>query len=51
MNDDQSGVQDFNRRDFLKSGSAATLMTVLGGVELFAPSKAAAAETKIALPR
>jgi predicted dehydrogenase len=50
MNDDQSGAQDFNRRDFLKSGSAATLMTMFGGVELFAPSKAAA-ETKIVLPK
>ncbi|MEI6391622.1 MAG: Gfo/Idh/MocA family oxidoreductase [Verrucomicrobiota bacterium] len=26
----------FNRRDFLKGGSAATMMTMLGGVELFA---------------
>src|SRR5436309_2374916 len=25
---------DFNRRDFLKGSSAATLMTLLGGVEL-----------------
>ena len=27
---------DFNRRDFLRSGSLATLMTMLGGVELIA---------------
>ncbi|MEY2465505.1 MAG: hypothetical protein QOD03_26, partial [Verrucomicrobiota bacterium] len=27
---------EFNRRDFLKGGSAATLMTLLGGVPLFA---------------
>jgi predicted dehydrogenase len=29
---------DFNRRDFLRSGSLATLMTMLGGVELIAQS-------------
>ena len=27
---------DFNRRDFLKSGSLATMMTMMGGVELLA---------------
>jgi len=31
---------DFNRRDFLKSGSVATLMTMLGGVELVAQTNA-----------
>lgn len=35
----------FNRRDFLKGGSAATLMAMLGGVELFSPRNAAAEET------
>jgi len=34
MNENQSEGLDFNRRDFLKSGSVATLMTMLGGVEL-----------------
>src|SRR5258706_10788504 len=29
-----------NRRDFLKSGSFATLMTMMGGVELFADAPA-----------
>jgi predicted dehydrogenase len=41
MNENQSNLQDFNRRDFLKSGSVATLMTMLGGVELFAQANAA----------
>src|SRR5436309_16098866 len=36
----------YNRRDFLKSGSFTTLMTMLGGVELFAPSSTVAAEEK-----
>jgi predicted dehydrogenase len=37
----------YNRRDFLKSGSFATLMTMLGGVPLFAQTNAApAGETK-----
>lgn len=35
MNRD-SDKNDFNRRDFLKGGSFATLMTLLGGVELTA---------------
>ena len=34
MNENQTNVLDFNRRDFLRSGSVATLMTMLGGVEL-----------------
>jgi predicted dehydrogenase len=36
MNENESNSLDFNRRDFLKNGSVATLMTMLGGVELFA---------------
>src|SRR4051794_31962374 len=40
-----------NRRDFLKSGSFATLMTMLGGVELLAQTNApASGETVITLP-
>ena len=35
---------DFNRRDFLKSGSVATLMTMLGGVELIAQTNAPEAQ-------
>lgn len=35
MNENQTEGLDFNRRDFLKSGSVATLMTMLGGVQLF----------------
>src|SRR4029077_1283620 len=40
MNENESDVLDFNRRDFLKTGSAATLMTMLGGVELFGETSA-----------
>jgi predicted dehydrogenase len=47
MNENETNSPDFNRRDFLRSGSAATLMTMLGGVELFADSNGtAAAENK-----
>jgi predicted dehydrogenase len=42
MNENQSNIMDFNRRDFLRSGSVATLMTMLGGVELFADTNATA---------
>src|SRR5215470_15793580 len=31
---------EFNRRDFLKSGSVATLMSMLGGVEILAAEEA-----------
>jgi predicted dehydrogenase len=37
MNQDTQDF-DFNRRDFLKGGSLATLMTMLGGVRLFGQS-------------
>jgi predicted dehydrogenase len=43
---------DYNRRDFLKGGSVATLMTMLGGVELFAETAAeSGGETKPDGPR
>ena len=52
MNDNEIQPQDFNRRDFLKSGSVATLMTMLGGVDLFAQANAGAAgESKPAGPK
>jgi len=35
MNVNDTPSQDFKRRDFLKGGSVASLMTLLGGVELF----------------
>jgi predicted dehydrogenase len=35
---------EFNRRDFLRGGSMATLMTMLGGVELLSPTPSAAAD-------
>jgi predicted dehydrogenase len=36
MNETETDVLGVNRRDFLKGGSAATIMSMLGGVELFA---------------
>jgi predicted dehydrogenase len=41
MNENDTNALDFNRRDFLRSGSVATLMTMLGGVELFGETNAA----------
>jgi predicted dehydrogenase len=47
MNEYESNALGYNRRDFLKGGSVATLMTMLGGVELFAQTNAAlAGQTK-----
>ncbi len=47
MNENESEALGYNRRDFLRGGSVATLMTMLGGVELFAQTNAAPAdETK-----
>lgn len=47
MNEMQTEDLGYNRRDFLKGGSVATLLTMLGGVELFAQTNAApAAEAK-----
>src|SRR6185295_16138681 len=43
MNSDRFDLSGYNRRDFLKSGSFATLMSMMGGVELFAQSTPAAA--------
>lgn len=48
MNENEFKSQDFNRRDFLKSGSVATLMTMFGGVELLAQTNAASAEADAA---
>jgi predicted dehydrogenase len=49
MNEYESDALGYNRRDFLKGGSVATLMTMLGGVELFAQTNAApAGEAKAA---
>lgn len=42
---------DYNRRDFLKGGSVATLMTMLGGVRLFSAEAAAPEEKKPAGPK
>jgi predicted dehydrogenase len=38
MNPNLSDLSGYNRRDFLKSGSFASLMTMMGGIELFAES-------------
>jgi len=47
MNENENNSQACNRRDFLKSGSFATMMTMLGGVELMAETNGAiGAETK-----
>jgi predicted dehydrogenase len=55
MNQIENDALGVNRRDFLKSGSFATLMTMLGGVQLFAdapaaaPSKTPVAKTRVAV--
>jgi predicted dehydrogenase len=36
MNQPETNEAGFNRRDFLKGGSVATMMAMMGGVELFA---------------
>lgn len=46
MNENQSEGLDFNRRDFLKSGSVATLLTMLGGVELLSAAPAGESDDK-----
>jgi predicted dehydrogenase len=49
MNENENEALGYNRRDFIRGGSVATLMTMLGGVELFAQTNAApAGETKTA---
>jgi predicted dehydrogenase len=39
-------ASDFNRRDFMKAGSVATMMTMLGGVPLFAEATVSSGESK-----
>ena len=43
MSEYESDALGYNRRDFLKGGSVATLMAMMGGVELFAQTNAAPA--------
>ncbi|MCX6930944.1 MAG: Gfo/Idh/MocA family oxidoreductase, partial [Verrucomicrobia bacterium] len=43
MNENESDVLGYNRRDFLRGGSVATLMAMMGGVELFAQTAPAPA--------
>jgi len=40
MNDNEIQPSDYNRRDFLKGGSVATLMSLMGGVRLFGQTNA-----------
>jgi predicted dehydrogenase len=47
MSEEQNELAGFNRRDFLKGGSVATLMAMLGGVEIV-PPRAGAAENESA---
>ncbi len=52
MSEQPNDSADFNRRDFLKGGSFATLMTMLGGVQLFAQATAEQkGELKLAGPK
>ena len=43
MSSDEANLSDYNRRDFIKGSSAATIMTMLGGVPLFAQTNQTAA--------
>jgi predicted dehydrogenase len=45
MNENQNDLSGYNRRDFLKSSSFASLMTMMGGVQLFAESTPASTDT------
>ena len=52
MNTPDQSTADVNRRDFLRGGSVATLMTMLGGVELVpTPSARAVDVEKLAGPK
>ncbi len=48
MSENENDLLGYNRRDFLRGGSVATLMAMMGGVELFAQTNAAStSETKV----
>jgi predicted dehydrogenase len=49
MNESESA--EFNRRDFLKGGSFAALMTMLGGAQLFAQAAEKPAASSAAVPK
>ncbi len=52
MNEQENNWQSYNRRDFLRGGSMASLMAMMGGVRLFAQANATpAAESKLAGPK
>jgi predicted dehydrogenase len=44
MSSEESNLSEFNRRNFIKGSSAATIMTMLGGVPLFAQTNQPPAE-------
>ena len=41
MSENEKDISAFNRRDFLRGGSVATMMAMLGGVEVFAQTNQA----------
>lgn len=49
--DNQNGYQGYNRRDFLRGGSMAAVMAMMGGVELAAQTTNAPAASANALPK
>src|ERR1041384_6945397 len=52
MKRNENIAPDFNRRDFLKTGSVATVMAMMGGVEIFAAeTNASPATTELAGPK
>src|SRR5215203_2073973 len=51
MNQNEIEALGVNRRDFLKSGSFATLMTMLGGVQLFGETNTPPAASDALEPR
>src|SRR5512133_612773 len=44
----EKNVNEFNRRDFLRGGSVAAIMSMLGGVELFAQTNETASAAAVA---
>src|SRR5689334_16431990 len=55
MKENQSDFREVNRREFIKGGSVATLMTMLGGVEIArgdgVPASSDAASTEENVPK
>lgn len=51
MNQEPNTGAGFNRRDFIKGGSAATLLSMMGGVQLFAQSNEVSLADKVIGPK